>query len=197
MAWLVRDTTVLASVDVADSFGARLRGLLGRDGLDGALLLRPARGVHTIGMRFPIDVAFCDRDLRVLAVATLPPYRVSRPVRGACVVIEAERGAFERWGLAVGDELAVHGEPPVPPDDGSGSGGAARAGARLLRHGRHRLMRRATGARASGVRTGAAGSVPPRAVPVDGAPARLVPARSVRVRGVRVRAVPEAPAPSC
>jgi len=189
MAWLVRDTTVLASVELAESFGARLRGLLGRDGLDGALLLRPARAVHTIGMRFAIDVAFCDRDLRVLAVATLAPYRLSRPVRGACVVIEAERGAFERWGLAVGDELAVHGEPPVPPEDGPGDGGgAARAGARL-RHGRHRLMRRAAGVRASGVRTGATAPVPPRAMPAQVVPARVTPAQVVRVRAT--------PAPSC
>ena len=37
-------------------------GLLGRDGIEGALLLRPARSVHTLGMRFAIDVAFCDAD---------------------------------------------------------------------------------------------------------------------------------------
>jgi len=110
MAWLLRDTTVLASVEVAETFRARLRGLLGRRGLDGALLLRPARSVHTIGMRFAIDVAFCDGELRVLHTTTMAPYRLSRPVRRACVVIEAERGAFERWGLAVGDQLAVHGE---------------------------------------------------------------------------------------
>ncbi len=110
MAWLVRDATVLASLEVADTFRSRLRGLLGRDGLDGAILLRPARSVHTLGMRFPIDVAFCDGDLNVLQVRPMRPWRVSLPVRRACVIIEAEQGAFERWQLAVGDELAVHGD---------------------------------------------------------------------------------------
>jgi uncharacterized membrane protein (UPF0127 family) len=107
MAWLLRDGDVLAAVEVADSFGARLKGLLGRDGLEGALLLRPARSVHTIGMRFAIDVAFCDRSMRVVAVRTLRPYRMTTPRwRSACVV-EAAAGAFERWGLQVGDQLEV------------------------------------------------------------------------------------------
>ncbi len=118
MAWLVRDTTVLASVEVADTFAARCRGLLGRDGIDGALVLRPARSVHTLGMRFAIDVAHCDGDLRVLHVTRMRPHRLGRPFRRAYVIIEAEAGAFERWGLRVGDELAVHGEASGPPATG-------------------------------------------------------------------------------
>ena len=106
-AWLVRDGDVLASLEVAEQFGARLRGLLGRDGMDGALLLRPARSVHTFGMRFAIDVAFLDRNLRVIDVTTMRPYRVSRTRPRARAVIEAEAGAFERWRLAVGDQLEV------------------------------------------------------------------------------------------
>lgn len=138
MAWLVRHTKVLASVEIADTFRTRLFGLLGRRGIDGALLLRPARSVHTIGMRFPIDVAFCDGDLRVLRVRSLKPWRVAPPVRRACVIIEAERGAFERWGLAVGDELAVHGDDVLRHLDG----GAANGASRLAAAARARLGRR-------------------------------------------------------
>ncbi|MDQ3107191.1 MAG: DUF192 domain-containing protein [Actinomycetota bacterium] len=104
---MVRDGDVLATLEVATSFGARLRGLLGRDSLEGALLLRPAKSVHTAGMRFAIDVATCDRDLVVVATTTLRPYRMTRPRREARCVIEAEAGAFERWGLRVGDRLEV------------------------------------------------------------------------------------------
>ena len=107
MPWLLRDGDVLAAAEVASSFSSRLRGLLGRDGLEGALVLRPARSVHTLGMRFPIDVAFCDRDLRVLSTCTMRPQRMGAPRRRAKVVIEAEAGAFERWGLRAGDQLEL------------------------------------------------------------------------------------------
>ena len=107
MAWLLRDGEVLASVEVADGVRTRVIGLLGRDGYEGALLLKPARSVHTVGMRFPIDVAFCDRDLVVLEVVSLGRFRMTRPRWRARCVIEAERGAFERWGLRPGDRLEV------------------------------------------------------------------------------------------
>jgi hypothetical protein len=109
MAWLLRDGEVLASLEVAGSRRARRRGLLGRDRIDGALLLQPARSVHTLGMRFPIDVAFCDADLHVLRVVRLRRHRVSRVVWRSRAVIEAEAGAFDRWNLRPGDELEVKG----------------------------------------------------------------------------------------
>lgn len=109
MAWLLRDGEVLASLEVADSRRARSRGLLGRSGVDGALLLRPCRSVHTLGMQFPIDVAFCDDDLQVLRVVTLRRHRMTRPAWRSRVVIEAEAGAFARWGLRAGDLLEVKG----------------------------------------------------------------------------------------
>lgn len=109
MPWLVRDGKVLATIEVATSVRARTRGLLGRDGIDGAILLEPAKSVHTLRMRFPIDVAFCDRDLRVLKVVTLPTNRVTAPVRRAHAVVEAEAGMMARWGIRVGDQLHVRG----------------------------------------------------------------------------------------
>ena len=107
MAWLLRDGDVLAAVEVAESFGSRLRGLLGRDSLEGALLLRPARSVHTIGMKFAIDVAYLDGDGVVLAVRTMRPWRIGFPRWRARTVIEAAGRAFERWGVHIGDRLEV------------------------------------------------------------------------------------------
>ena len=106
---MLRDGEVLASLERADTPQARARGLLGRDGLEGALLLAPASAVHTIGMRFPIDVAYCDRELTVLDVVTMPCWRVGLPRPSARAVIEAEAGAFERWRLRPGDRLEVVG----------------------------------------------------------------------------------------
>lgn len=107
MGWLLREGDVLASLEVAGSAAARRRGLLGRESIDGALLLRPCRAVHTMGMRFAIDVAWCDRDLVVLRTARLRRHRVSRPVLRAGAVLEAQAGSFARWGLAVGDRLEI------------------------------------------------------------------------------------------
>jgi uncharacterized membrane protein (UPF0127 family) len=105
MPWLLRDGEVLASLEVADQRGARRRGLLGRDSIDGALLLVPARSVHSMGMRFPIDVAWLDGDLTVLRTVRLSRNRLARPVLRAHSVLEADAGAFARWGLQVGDQL--------------------------------------------------------------------------------------------
>lgn len=107
MAWLLRDGDVLASLKVASSRADRRRGLLGLDGFEGALLIERTRSVHSIGMRFPLDVAFCDEDLVVLHTRRLPRHRVLLPVLLARQVIEAEAGRFAHWDLAAGDRLEV------------------------------------------------------------------------------------------
>jgi uncharacterized protein len=109
MAWLVRGDDVLAAAEVAVTRRQRRKGLLGRDARDGAIVLRPCRQVHSFGMRFPLDVAFCDRDGFVLHMATLVPWRLTRPVPRAYFAIEATAGAFERWKLEVGDIIEVRG----------------------------------------------------------------------------------------
>ena len=107
VAWLVNDARVMASAELAESRVERRRGLLGRDELEGALVLRPCRWVHTIGMRFPIDVAYLDRDGVVVKTACMQRHRVGVPVPTARMVIEAQAGAFARWGLRVGDEVEI------------------------------------------------------------------------------------------
>ncbi len=107
MAWLVRDGEVLASLEIARSRSARRKGLLGRDGIEGALLLVPARSVHTLGMRFDIDVAFLDRDGVVKRTVRMRRHRLGWPSWSARSVVEAEAGAFARWNLAVGQQIEV------------------------------------------------------------------------------------------
>jgi uncharacterized membrane protein (UPF0127 family) len=109
VAWLVRDGIVLASAEIAGTRRTRRAGLLGRNGFEGFLVLRPCRQVHTVGMRFPIDVAWCAGDGEILRIAELRPGRVSRVVWRSRFVIEAQAGAFERWKLAAGDVVEVHG----------------------------------------------------------------------------------------
>jgi uncharacterized protein len=107
MPWLVAGDHVVASLEIADTRASRRRGLLGRDGIEGALLLSPARSVHTIRMRFPIDVAHLDADMTVLSVVTMRPWRLGRWHRHARKVIEAEAGSLRRWGIEPGVQIEV------------------------------------------------------------------------------------------
>jgi uncharacterized membrane protein (UPF0127 family) len=106
-AWLLRDGEVLAALEVAENRKERMQGLLDRDGIDGAILIRPARSVHSVGMQFALDVAVCTKDLVVLRTLCLRPGRLTRPSLRGCCIIEAEEGAFERWKLRPGDHLEI------------------------------------------------------------------------------------------
>jgi len=110
MAWLVHEGEVLASLEVATTAADRRRGLLGRDALDGALLLRPARMVHTVRMRFPIDVLYVDRSLKIVGLHhTLKPWRVGQMNLRSRFVIELPAGTLRATNTQVGDQLAVSG----------------------------------------------------------------------------------------
>jgi uncharacterized protein len=119
VAWLVSDARVLASAEVATGRRDRRRGLLHRDSLEGALVLRPCRWVHTIGVRFPLDVAYVDRDGNVVKAVRMGRHRVGLPVTKATWVIEAEAGAFERWGLSAGDVVELR-DGPAPESETGG-----------------------------------------------------------------------------
>jgi uncharacterized membrane protein (UPF0127 family) len=94
-------------LEVAASYRARRRGLLGRDGIGGAMLITPTNSVHTFGMRFAIDVAYLDRSFRVLSVVTMRPGRLGLIRPRARHVLEAEAGAMARWGVRPGVRVAV------------------------------------------------------------------------------------------
>ncbi|HEX3539095.1 MAG TPA: DUF192 domain-containing protein [Acidimicrobiales bacterium] len=107
MPWLVVNGTPVCPLELATTPWERSRGLLGRSDFDGAVLLAPAFAVHTIGMRFPIDVAFCSSSLRVIATVTMARHRLGRPRARARSVLEAAAGAFASWGLTPGSQLAI------------------------------------------------------------------------------------------
>ena len=93
----------------ASTFWSRMRGLLGRKGLGPgeALLIDRCGSVHTVGMRFALDLVFVDRAWRVLRVVRgVPPGRwmVSGGWRAARVY-ESEAGRLDCGGLAVGEAL--------------------------------------------------------------------------------------------
>lgn len=98
-----------ARVVLAGDSSRRRRGLLGRDGLDDdeALVIAPTQGVHTFGMRFPIDIVFADRHGRVLRVAThVPPNRVRVSWR-AFAAVELGSGRSAVAGVFPGMRIEV------------------------------------------------------------------------------------------
>ncbi|MDX2763956.1 DUF192 domain-containing protein [Streptomyces europaeiscabiei] len=97
----------MVQLEIATVRAARTRGLLGRDGINGALLFTATRSVHTIGMRFTIDIAYLDDDLRVTDQHTLPPNRIAAPRWRARHVLEAAAGALAHWGIQPGCQLTV------------------------------------------------------------------------------------------
>ncbi|MEV0487411.1 DUF192 domain-containing protein [Streptomyces sp. NPDC050508] len=101
---------VAVPLEFATSYRARTKGLLGRDAIDGAMLLSPASSVHTFRMRFPIDVAYLDRNLKVIAVHTMRPGRLGLPRLRSRHVLEAEAGVMAGWGLGVGARVTVETE---------------------------------------------------------------------------------------
>ena len=105
---MLSDGRPVAAVMVAEDSASRGRGLLGTDGVDGALWITRCPSVHMMGMRFPIDVAVVNRDGVVLDVKTLRPWiGGTLPRRGATDTVEAAAGAMEAWGVTVGSVLAV------------------------------------------------------------------------------------------
>jgi uncharacterized protein len=94
---------------MATNSALRLRGLLGKKQLPAGegILLRPCASVHTMFMRFAIDVVFCDGDLRVLAVAPEVPKWRMRSQRGAKVAIELAAGEAARRGVTSRAQLRV------------------------------------------------------------------------------------------
>jgi hypothetical protein len=104
---LVSEARVLASADVASSSRERRKGLRGRDSVDGAFVIPDCKWVHTLGMKVPIDVAFVDEAGVVVKIVRMRRWRLGAPVPKATWLIEAATGAFERWGLSIGDVVEL------------------------------------------------------------------------------------------
>jgi len=99
-------------VRTADTFLSRLVGLLGTSSIaEGeGLWIVPCRGVHTLGMRVPIDVAFLDAQGVVVGIlGGLPPNRFGGLVRGARGALELRSGILAATGTAPGDRIEFEG----------------------------------------------------------------------------------------
>jgi uncharacterized protein len=107
-----RETFVATEATVADSYLRRLVGLLGKTKrwaqLGRGLWIVPSRGVHTIGMMFPIDLIFLSKEKEVVHVEEhLRPFRISAVSLKATSVLELPAHTVYRTGTQVGDRMEI------------------------------------------------------------------------------------------
>ena len=107
-----RETFVATEATLADSYLRRLVGLLGKTKrwaqLGRGLWIVPSRGVHTIGMLFPIDLIFLSKEKEVVYVEEhVRPFRISAVSLKAESVLELPPHTIYRSGTQVGDRLEI------------------------------------------------------------------------------------------
>jgi hypothetical protein len=97
---------IASAVEIADTRAKRRRGLLGRERLDpcAALVLTPCFMIHTLSMRFAIDVIFLDSEgVVVKVVERMEPGRIA--IARARSVVELAAGTVAARGVAIGDRI--------------------------------------------------------------------------------------------
>jgi uncharacterized membrane protein (UPF0127 family) len=102
-----RETMLADRALIADTSTTRKTGLLKHERLDPGegLWIKPCEGVHTVGMKFPIDVLFLDKKRKVVKIrAAMPRWRMA-----ACLwahsVLELPSGTAAATRTTRGDQL--------------------------------------------------------------------------------------------
>ena len=93
--------------EIADTPSRRNVGLLKHKSLPRGegLFITPCEAIHTVGMKFPIDVLFLSRDRHVVKVRNaIVPWRISGCLR-AHSVLELPAGTAAETGTTKGDQL--------------------------------------------------------------------------------------------
>ena len=105
-----KNQELVSRLAIADNLFARMKGLLGRSALaEGeGLMIVPCKGIHTFGMKFPIDAVFLDSRNIVIAIRKgLVSNRLTRIYPKAASVLELPAGTIEATATKIGDEIKV------------------------------------------------------------------------------------------
>lgn len=104
-------TVIADNGRVADTFWRRFRGLLGRSEYKcgEALIIKPCSSVHTVGMKFAIDVLFVSAKNEIVhVIEAMPAYRFSPFVKNASYVVELPAGRVASCQLKTGHTLTIN-----------------------------------------------------------------------------------------
>jgi uncharacterized membrane protein (UPF0127 family) len=120
-----RETFIATEALVADGYFSRLVGLIGKTNrwarFGAGLWIVPSCGVHTIGMLFPIDLVFLNKEKEVVHIEEyVRPFRVSKISLKAFSVLELPSHTIFRTGTHVGDKLEISSAITPLPANGIG-----------------------------------------------------------------------------
>lgn len=99
---------IASNVAVATGVLKRMKGLLSMDSLakGEALLIKPCKSIHTIGMKFSIDVIFLDKDNNIIAMKKyMKPNRLTPIYLKAISVLELPAGTIDDTSTNIGDRI--------------------------------------------------------------------------------------------
>lgn len=105
---LSNGNVVALELELAYTFFTRFKGLMGRSVLEPGhgLEIKPCNSVHTCFMRFDLDLIFLDKDRRIVYLErSMPPWRMSRIIKAAAMVVELPVGTIDTTGCKIGDLL--------------------------------------------------------------------------------------------
>lgn len=105
-----RESFLSLGVAAADTTIARLKGLIGKltMGLDEGLWVVPSRGIHTVGVLFPLDLIYLDESYKVIhAVESFPSFRISPIIAQAASVLELPTHTIYSSQTQPGDQLVI------------------------------------------------------------------------------------------
>jgi uncharacterized membrane protein (UPF0127 family) len=105
-----RESFLSLGVAAADTPMARLKGLIGKLtlGLDEGLWIVPSRGIHTVGVLFPLDLVYLDESYKVIhVVESFPSFRISPIIAQAASVLELPTHTIYSSQTQPGDQLVI------------------------------------------------------------------------------------------
>ncbi len=108
-----RQAFLAHDVGLADNHWTRLKGLLGTSqaafSFGKGLWIMPCHGVHTVAMRYPIDVVYLDEQQTVIYLEeNVKPWRVTPMRSDAATVLELPSHTIWNTGTQLGDELEIN-----------------------------------------------------------------------------------------
>jgi uncharacterized membrane protein (UPF0127 family) len=103
MKAVINNSAIIKNVKKADTFMTRLVGLLNKNSIDfdeGFLLMR-CTSIHCFFMKFTIDAVYLSKDMEVLYIETVKPWKIGKIVKNCAHVLELHEGAAKN--ISVGD----------------------------------------------------------------------------------------------